>query len=54
VAILFDRNGDKIHRIAMSTRPDFSTSKVTEFQGRRLKDPAPAPNVGGVVFYRID
>jgi hypothetical protein len=54
VTIEFDHDGEKVHRIAMSTRPDFSTSKVTETQGRSWRDPAPAPIVGGVVFYRID
>jgi hypothetical protein len=54
VEVLLDRNGDEVHRVAVSTSPDFARRRVSKFRGTRWVDPAPAPIVGGVVFYRID
>jgi hypothetical protein len=54
VEVLLDPNGDRIHQVAVSTTPDFSRQRVSSFRGTRWVDPAPAPIVGGVVFYRID
>lgn len=54
VEILLGRNGDHVHQVAVSTSPDFTRQRVTRFRGTRWVDPAPAPIVGGVVFYRID
>jgi hypothetical protein len=54
IEVLLDRNGDQVHRVAVSTSPDFARRRVSKFRGTRWVDPAPAPIVGGVVFYRID
>jgi hypothetical protein len=54
VEIRFASNGDRVHRIAMSTRPDFLRSKVVTVRGPSWTDPAPAPIVNGVVYYRVD